>query len=145
MQVKQSEKRHFADPLMACALLNIKEESKLINDLKTFGFLFEALVERDLKIYADSFNAKCYHYQDYQNKEIDSVIELENGDWCAFEIKLGANQIEKAANDLLNLKKQIEKEKGKAPLVLCVICGLTNVAYKRPDGVYVVTITALKP
>ncbi len=145
VRVKQSEKRHFTDPSIACALLDIKEESKLINDLNTFGFLFEAMVERDLKIYADSFNAKCYHYQDYQDKEIDSVIELENGDWCAFEIKLGANQIEKAANDLLNLKKQIEKEKGKAPSVLCVICGLTNVAYKRPDEVYVVPITALKP
>ena len=109
-----------------------------------YGFLFEALVERDLKIYADSFNAKCYHYQDYQNKEIDSVIELENGEWGAFEIKLGAHQIEKAANDLLSLKKQIESENGKAPAVLCVICGLTNAAYQRPDGVYVVPITALK-
>lgn len=143
-RVKQSEKRHFADPSMACALLNIKEEDKLINDLETFGFLFEAMVERDLKVYADSFNAKCYHYQDYQDKEIDNVIELENGEWCAFEIKLGANQIEKAANELLNLKKQIEDENGKAPSVLCVICGLTNAAYQRPDGVYVVPITALK-
>lgn len=144
VRVKQSEKRHFADPSIACSILNIREENKLINDLNTFGFLFEALVERDLKIYADSFNAKCYHYQDYQDKEIDSVIELENGDWCAFEIKLGAHQIEKAANDLLNLKKQIESENGKAPSVLCVICGLTNAAYQRPDGVYVVPITALK-
>ena len=145
VRVKQSEKRHFADPSIACSLLNIKEEDKLINDLETFGFLFEAMVERDLKVYSDSFNAKCYHYQDYQDKEIDSVIELENGKWCAFEIKLGANQIEKAANDLLNLKKQIENEKGKAPSVLCVICGLTNAAYQRPDGVYVVPISALKP
>ena len=144
VRVKQSEKRHFADPSMACSLLNIKEEYKLINDLETFGFLFEAMVERDLKVYADSFNAKCYHYQDYQDKEIDSVIELENGEWCAFEIKLGANQIEKAANDLLKLKKQIEGENGKPPSVLCVICGLTNAAYQRPDGVYVVPITALK-
>ena len=144
VRVKQSEKRHFADPSIACSILNIREENKLINDLNTFGFLFEALVERDLKIYADSFNAKCYHYQDYQGKEIDSVIELENGDWCAFEIKLGAHQIEKAANDLLNLKRQIEKENGKAPSVLCVICGLTNAAYQRLDGVYVVPITALK-
>jgi len=144
VRVKQSEKRHFADPSIACSLLNIKEENKLINDLETFGFLFEAMVERDLKVYADSFNAKCYHYQDYQDKEVDSVIELENGEWCAFEIKLGANQIEKAANDLLNLKKQIEDENGKAPSVLCVICGLTNAAYQRPDGVYVVPITALK-
>lgn len=145
VRVKQSEKRHFADPSIACSLLNIKEENKLISDLETFGFLFEALVERDLKIYADSFNAKCYHYQDYQDKEIDSVIELENGEWCAFEIKLGAHQIENAAKSLLNLKEQIIKENGKAPSVLCVICGLTNAAYKRPDGVYVVPITALKP
>lgn len=144
VRVKQSEKRHFVDPSIACSILNIREENKLINDLNTFGFLFEALVERDLKIYADSFNAKCYHYQDYQDKEIDSIIELENGDWCAFEIKLGAHQIEKAANDLLNLKKQIESENGKLPAVLCVICGLTNAAYQRPDGVYVVPITALR-
>lgn len=144
VRVKQAEKRHFADPSMACSLLNIKEENKLINDLETFGFLFEAMVERDLKVYSDSFNAKCYHYQDYQDKEVDSIIELENGEWCAFEIKLGANQIEKAANDLINLKEQIEKENGKVPSVLCVICGLTNVAYQRPDGVYVVPITALK-
>ena len=145
VRVKQSEKRHFADPSIACSLLNIKEEDKLINDLETFGFLFEAMVERDLKIYSDSFNAKYYHYQDYQNKEIDCVIELENGEWCAFEIKLGANQIEKSANDLLNIKKQIEDKNGKAPSVLCVICGLTNAAYQRPDGVYVVPISALKP
>lgn len=144
VRVKQSEKRHFADPSIACSLLNIREENKLINDLETFGFLFEAMVERDLKVYADSFNAKCYHYQDYQDKEIDSIIELKNGEWCAFEIKLGANQIDKAANDLLNLKKQIEDEDGKVPSVLCVICGLTNAAYQRPDGVYVVPITALK-
>ena len=144
VRVKKSEKRHFADPSIACSLLNIREENKLINDLETFGLLFEAMVERDLKVYADSFNAKCYHYQDYQDKEIDSVIELKNGEWCAFEIKLGANQIDKAANDLLNLKKQIEDEDGKVPSVLCVICGLTNAAYQRPDGVYVVPITALK-
>ena len=144
VRVKQAEKRHFADPSMACALLNIKDEDKLIYDLETFGFLFEAMVERDLKVYADSFSAKCYHYQDYQDKEVDCVIELKNGDWCAFEIKLGANQIEKAAKDLINLKEQIKIENGKVPSVLCVICGLTNAAYQRPDGVYVLPITALK-
>lgn len=130
---------------MACALLNIKEESKLINDLGTFGFLFEAMVERDLKIYADSFNAKCYHYQDYQNREVDCVIELDDGEWCAFEIKLGANKIEDAAKNLVSLKNSIEKDNGKEPKVLCVVCGLSDAAYKRPDGVYVVPITALKP
>ena len=145
VRVKQSEKRHFADPSMACALLNISDEDKLINDLETFGFLFEAMVERDLKIYADSFYAKCYHYQDCQNREIDSVIELENGEWCAFEIKLGVNKIDEEAKKLLKIKEEIEKENGKSPSVLCVICGLSNATYRRPDGVYVVPITALKP
>ena len=143
VRVKKAEKRHFADPSMACALLNLTED-KLINDLETFGFLFESLVIHDLKVYADSFNAKCYHYQNYQNKEIDQVIELKDGSWCAFEIKLGANQIDNAAKNLINIRDSILKENGKAPSVLCVVCGLATAAYKRPDGVYVVPITALK-
>ncbi len=143
IRTKQAEKRHFADPSIACALLNLSED-KLIADLETFGLLFEALVERDLKIYSDAFNAKNYHYQDYSNKEIDHVIELEDGSWCAFEIKLGANAIENAAKNLLELSNSIKDNGGNAPKILCVICGLTNYAYKRPDGVYVVPITALK-
>lgn len=102
------------------------------------------MVERDLKIYADSFDGKCYHYQDYQNREVDAIIELEDGKWCAFEIKLGANKIDEAAENLKKLKEDIQKENGKVPSVLCVICGLSNAAYQRPDGVYVVPITALK-
>lgn len=117
----------------------------LINDLKTFGFLFESLVEHDLKIYADSFNAKCYHYQDYQDREVDSIIELEDGSWCCFEVKLGANQVDEAAKNLVKLKEQISKEGGKVPSSLCVICGLIPAAYQRPDGVYVVPITSLRP
>ena len=143
IRVKKNEKRHFADPSLACTLLNLSED-KLIYDLNTFGFIFESLVERDLKIYADSFGAKNYHYQDYDNKEIDHVIELEDGSWCAFEIKLGTNKIEEAAKNLIEIKKSIEKAGGNAPKILCVICGLSNAAYKRPDGVYVVPITALK-
>lgn len=144
VRVKQAEKRHFVDPSITCALLNLSVE-KMINDLNTFGFLFEAIVERDLKIYASSFDAKCYHYQDYSGKEIDCVIELNDDSWCAFEIKLGANKIDEAAKNLLSIKKQIELEGGKIPKVLCVICGIANAAYKRPDGVYVVPITALRP
>lgn len=143
VRLKQAEKRHFADPSLACALLKATPD-RLINDLETLGFLFEALCERDLRIYADSFDAKLYHYQDYSNREIDAVIELSDGRWCAFEIKLGANQIDKAAESLLNLKKSIEEEGGIAPSVLCVICGLSNAAYIRDDGVFVVPITALK-
>lgn len=144
VRVKQAEKRHFCDPSIACALLKATPHM-LINDLQTLGSLFEALCERDLKIYAESFGASLYHYQDYDNKEIDAVIELSNGEWCAFEIKLGANQIDEAAKNLLDINKKIEKDpKGKPAKVLCVICGLSNAAYKRPDGVYVVPITALK-
>ena len=144
VRVKQAEKRHFCDPSLACALLKATPEM-LINDLRTLGFLFEALCERDLKIYAESFGASLYHYQGYDNKEIDAVIELNSGDWCAFEIKLGANQIDEAAKNLLDINQKIKNDpKGRPPKVLCVICGLANAAYKRPDGVYVVPITALK-
>lgn len=143
LRVKQAEKRHFSDPAMACALLNITKE-KLLGDLNTFGFLFEGLVERDLGIYAQSFGAKLFHYQDYKNNEIDAVIELENGDWCAFEIKLGAKKIDEGAENLIKVCDEIVTNGGKPPKIKCVICGLSNAVYQRPDGVYVVPITALK-
>lgn len=146
VRIKQQEKRHFCDQSVPCALMGITKPEMLIGDLETTGFLFESLVEHDLKIYAESFNAKLFHYQDYKNKEIDAVVELDNGDWCAFEIKLGANQIDIAANNLLDIAKSFNEDpKGKPPTALCVICGLTNAAYRRPDGVYVVPITALRP
>ena len=144
VRLKQSEKRHFSDPSLACALLKATPE-KLINDLKTLGFLFEALCERDMRIYAESFNSELYHYQDYKNREVDAVIEMPDGRWCAFEIKLGANQIDAAAENLLALQQSIAAENDSTPpSVLCVICGLVNAAYRRPDGVFVVPITALK-
>lgn len=143
-RVKQAEKRHFVDPSLACALLKATPAG-LLNDLETLGFLFEALCERDLRIYAESFGANLYHYQDYKNQEIDAVVELSDGNWCAFEIKLGANQIDAAAVNLLKIKRQIEEEpNGRPPAVLCVLCGLANAAYRRADGVFVVPITALK-
>ena len=144
VRVKQGEKRHFSDPSLACAALKMTPDM-LLGDLETLGFLFEALCERDLKIYADCFDASVYHYQDYNGKEIDAVIELNDGNWAAFEIKLGANQIDAAAKSLISIRDDIAKEEGgKPPKVLGVICGLSNAAYKRPDGVYVVPITALK-
>lgn len=142
LRVKQGEKRHFSDPAMAAALLNLTDE-KLLNDLNTFGFLFEALVEHDLNIYAESFGGKLYHYRDYKDNEIDAVIELEDGQWCAFEIKLGARAVEEGAENLLKVCKDIEENGGKSPKIKCVISGLGNVAYKRKDGVYVVPLTAL--
>ena len=144
VRLKQAEKRHFCDPALSAALLRATPE-RLLNDLNTFGFLFEGMCERDLKIYADSFGASVYHYQDYKNREIDAVIELSDGKWCAFEIKVGAHQIDAAAKELLAIRDDIAKEeKGTPPSVLCVICGMSNAAYQRPDGVFVVPITALR-
>lgn len=143
LRIKQGEKRHFCDPALACAALNLNT-TKLISDLDTFGFMFEALVERDLRIYAETFNAELFHYQDYSNNEIDAVIELDDGEWCAIEIKLGANQIDSAANKLLKINKEIADHGGKPAKSLCIICGLSNAAYKRPDGVYVIPFTSLK-
>ena len=143
VRVKQAEKRHFCDPSLACALLKVTPE-RLIGDLATFGFLFEALCERDLKIYAESFGATLYHYQDYAGNEIDAIIELPDGSWCGIEIKLGANKIEEAAKNLIHIRDESVKDEGKAPSALIVLCGLSNAAYQRPDGVYVVPLTALK-
>lgn len=143
LRVKQSEKRHFVDPSIPSALLNLTR-NKLINDLELLGFLFESLVERDLLTYVDAFNAKLYHYQDYKNNEMDAIIELEDGSWCGVEIKLGANQIEEAAHNLVKINNTIIAEGGQGAKSLIVICGLTNASYMRPDGVYVVPITALK-
>jgi hypothetical protein len=143
VRVKQAEKRHFSDPSLACALLKATPEM-LLGDLNTLGFLFEALCVRDLKIYAEAINAEVYHYQDYNNREIDAIIQLPEGEWCAFEIKLGANQIDDAAKNLLYIQNEIRKEEtGKPAKVLCVLCGLSNSAYQRADGVYVIPLTAL--
>lgn len=142
IRIKQAEKRHLSDPSLAAALLNATPEM-LLNDLNTLGFLFEALCERDLKIYAESFDAELYHYQDYNNNEMDAVIAMPDGKWCGFEIKLGANQIDMAAENLIKIKNEIKANGGIAPDSLCVICGLSNAAYQRPDGVFVVPITAL--
>lgn len=144
IRIKQAEKRHLADPSLVCALLKLTPQG-LVNDLETFGFLFEALCVRDLRVYANAFGAELYHYQDYKNHEIDAVIELPDKRWCAIEIKLGANQIEKAAENLLKINAAIRDTNGQPASCLMVICGLSNAAYQRPDGVYVLPITMLKP
>ena len=142
VRVKQAKKRHLADPSLSCAILNMTPEM-LVGDLNTFGFLFEALVERDLQIYAENMDATLYHYQDYAGREIDAIIELQNGDYCAFEIKLGANRIDEGAESLKQYVNSLT-DKEKKPIVLAVICGMSNAAYKREDGVYVIPVTALK-
>lgn len=143
LRIKQAEKRHFCDVSLAASLLKATPDS-LINDLETLGFLFESLVEHDLRIYAQAIDANLYHYQDYNNNEIDAIIELKDGSYGAFEIKLGSNQIDKAAKNLIKVKNSIINNDGKGPKILCVIVGLGNFAYQREDGVYVIPINALK-
>ncbi len=143
-RIKQSDKRHFTDPSLAIAILEASYDD-LLNDLNTFGFMFEALCERDLRIYAESLGGELYHYQDYKNREIDAIVQLEDGRWGAFEIKLGADAIDNAAKSLIEIKDALEAENAKAPDVLAVICGLSNFAYRREDGVFVVPITVLRP
>ncbi len=145
VRVRKQEKRHFTDPSLAAALLDADRNS-LLGDIETLGFLFEVLAERDLRIYAESFGWSLYHYQDYNNREIDAVISLPGGEWCAFEIKLGTNRIDEAAANLLKIQREIENENNeKKARVLCVVSGLSNAAYSRPDGVFVVPLTALRP
>ena len=145
VRVKISEKRHYCDPSIAAALLKATP-AKLGSDLNTLGFLFESLVERDLRTYAEAFDGELYHYQDYRNREIDAVIELPDGEWTAVEVKLGSNQIETAAKSLLNIKSQFEADRSShPPKSLAVVVGLAGAAYRRPDGVYVLPITSLRP
>lgn len=140
----KSSKRHFIDPSLAVAALSATPQM-LYNDLNTFGFIFECLCEHDLKIYAEYNGARLYHFRDEKGNEADAVVEFPDGTWGAFEIKLGANQVDAAAAELLALQKIMENEGEIPPKILCVICGMTNIAYKREDGVYVVPITALGP
>lgn len=143
VRVGKKPKRHLADPSLAAAALNATP-ARLMGDLETFGFLFEALCERDLMIYAQAAGGSLFHYRDALNREIDAVVELPDGRWGAFEIKLGANQIDAAAESLLVLKKDMESDpRAHPPAVMAVVCGLSSFAYTRPDGVMVVPITAL--
>lgn len=144
LRMKQAEKRHLTDPSLAIALLEVGFND-LLNDLKTFGFIFEAMCERDLRIYSESIGGKLYHYQDYKNREIDAIIRLQDGRWGALEIKLGMDRVDEASKKLVDLKNSLAKEGAKEPAILAVICGIGRFAYQRPDGVYIVPITSLGP
>ena len=142
LRLKQMEKRHFVDPSISASLLGLSQPS-LINDLQTFGFLFEALVERDLSIYSAASGNVVRYYQDYKGNEVDAIIEAPDGRWGAIEIKLGAGEIDHAAKTLLKTNKAIVEASGQGASFLAVICGLSSYAYKREDGIYVIPITAL--
>lgn len=141
-RIGKSSKRHFTDPSLACACLDLTKD-KLINDLKTFGFMFEALVERDLRIYMEYLGGKLYHFRDnVSGIEADSILEFNDGEYAAIEIKLGYHEVENAKKSLLNLYNNMIKK----PRFMCIIVGYTDVIAKDPKtGIYIVPITALKP
>lgn len=141
-RVGKTAKRHFIDPSLACACLDLTKD-KLLDDLKIFGLMFEALVERDLNIYMEYLGGKLYHFRDnVTGLEADSILEFKDGEYAIVEIKLGFNQVEEAKQNLLNLYNNMVKK----PNFMCVIVGYTDVIAKDPEsGIYIVPITALKP
>ena len=143
VRIGKKPKRHLTDVSLAVAALGLNHK-KLMGDLNTFGFMFESLCEHDLQIYAECAGGSLYHYRDDSGREVDAIVESEDGSWGAFEIKLGAGQIDDAAEHLLRMRDVFES-RGNTPFVLCVISGLSNWAYRRPDGVFVVPITSLGP
>ena len=139
--LRKSPKRHFTDPSMAVGALGLSVD-KLTADLNYYGLLFESLVIRDIRIYADANGGKAFHYRDSRGLEIDTVVEYADGTWGAFEIKLGIGAVDAGVNNLLKFTEKIDTDKVKAPATLTVITG-NGFAYRRPDGVNVVPISTL--
>ena len=140
--LRTSDKLHFTDPSIAAVLLNASPQ-RLMQDFNTFGMLFESLCIRDLRIYSQSLDGEVYHYHDGSGLEADAIIHLHDGHWGAVEIKMGAGEIDKAADNLKKLRDKIDEEKMRGPSFLMVITA-TGFAYRREDGVYVVPIGCLK-
>ncbi len=142
--IRSSDTRYFIDPSIAVAALGIGPND-LIDDLNTFGFLFETLCIRDLRVFANALNGEVYHYRDKDDQECDAVIHLRNGSYGLVEIKLGGDRlIEQGAKSLHAMKAKIDTDKMKAPSFLMVLTGMGDYAYCRDDNVYVVPIGCLR-
>lgn len=144
--IRTSDTRYFIDPSIATAALGMGPKD-LINDMATFGFIFETLAIRDLRVYADALDGKVYHYRDKNNLECDAVIHLRNGSYGLVEVKIGGTEpIREGAESLKTLSSKIDSTRMKTPSFMMVLTGIGNFAYKRPeDGVLVVPIGCLKP
>ena len=142
IQLRTSSKIELVDPSIAVASLGLKK-ADLINDLNFTGFIFENLCYRDLKIYAESIGAELFYYRDNKDFEIDFILRTENGKWGAIEIKLGARQIDEAAENLKKFRTKVNIDKSGEPAFLLVLTG-ASLSYVRDDGVYVVSIGNLK-
>lgn len=143
--IRTSDTRYFIDPSIATASLGLGPND-LINDMETFGLIFETLAVRDLRVYADALDGKVYHYRDKNNLECDAVVHLRNGSYGLVEIKIGgADLINAGAKSLKNLSDKIDTTRMKKPSFLMVLTGIGDYAYKRPeDGVLVVPVGCLK-
>jgi len=139
---RTSAKRHFVDPSIAAASLHLSPQS-LMNDLNTFGLLFESLCVRDLRVYAQALDGEVFHYHDRNDLEADAIVELYDGRWGAVEVKMGGNEIEGAAKNLLKLREKIDTESMGEPSFLMVVTA-GEYAYRRRDGVCIVPIGCLR-
>ncbi|MCR5544841.1 MAG: DUF4143 domain-containing protein [Eubacterium sp.] len=142
--IRSSDTRYFTDPSIAVAALGLGPKD-MINDLKSFGFIFETMCVRDLRVYAHSLDGEVYHYRDKSGLECDTVIHLRNGKYGLIEIKLGGeDHIEHGATTLKALRDKIDTDKMNAPSFMMVLVGKGAYAYRRDDGVYVVPLSCLK-
>ena len=142
--IRKSKTRYFVDPSIAVAVLGIGPND-LINDLNTFGLIFESLCIRDLRVYAESINGSVYHYRDASGLECDAVVHLRSGVYGLIEIKLGGdNLINEGVENLIKMKNKIDTEKMNNPAFLMVLTATGKYAYQREDGVYIVPIGCLK-
>lgn len=142
--IRTSATRYFVDPSIAVAALGLGPDD-LMNDLNTFGLLFETLCARDLRVYADSLDGEVYHYRDGKGLECDAVIHLRNGSYGLAEIKLGGDKlIEEGCNNLKKLEAKIDTTRMKFPSFMAIITATGNYAYRRGDGIYIIPIACLK-
>lgn len=140
--IRTSVKRQLADPSIATAVMRV-DTADLLHDLNTFGFLFESLCTRDLRVYAQSNDGEIFHYRDKDQLEIDLIISLNDGRWAAIEVKLGEHQADEAAANLIQLKNKVDTSRIGEPSFLMVLTG-GKFAYQRKDGVMVVPLACLK-
>lgn len=144
IRINKRPKYHYVDPSLPAAILGATPQ-KLLKDMKTLGFLFECLCMRDLLVYAEVAESHVYYYRDKTDLEVDTIIESYDGTWAALEIKLGHNQADQAAKNLLQLKNKLVTSGTQPPAFLAIIEGLGSYAYQREDGVFVIPITCLAP
>lgn len=139
--LRKSPKRHLCDPSLPIAALGLDKES-LEKDLKYTGFLFESLATHELNVYAKANDATVFHYCDSYGLEVDAIVQKRNGDYAAFEIKLGIGYIDETTENLKKFSKNIDTHRMNMPKSLNIITG-TGMSHRRPDGINVISLASL--